>query len=421
MGMTIAEKILAAHADRKEVKPGEFLWCRVDATAASASTQLDTLYELGVTELANPDRVYITEDHLAPPPSVVAANKVMKLRKAVQDFGIKNFWEYGRGGILHQLYPENGMIAPGDLIAMPDSHSTSGGVFNSCTTNAAMDSLLCLIFGEYWFRVPESLEIQLVGTYPGLDSFVFGKDIVLKILGTWGSEVGLYKSMEFRGPVAKDLSLSSRWTISNMGVEMGAKFAIFEADEKVDEFLKGRVDRPYEHVFPDADARYAERLTLDVTDLEPQVACPHDPSNVRPISELEPQKIKVNQALIGSCTNARLEDFQSAAKILKGHQVHPDVRLLCSPASQNVWKECLKDGLWEIFSDAGANIEHSTCGPCFGGHMGVLGDSEVSISSTNRNFMGRQGSPEAFVYLSNPAVVAASAITGYITDPRKFL
>ena len=421
MGMTIAEKILAAHADRDQVKPGDFLWCRVDATAATANSQLEQLYELGVTELANPDGVYVVEDHLAPPPSVVAANKVIKLRQAVKEFGLKNFWEYGRHGILHQLYPENGMIAPGDLIAMPDSHSTSGGVFNACVTNAAMDSLLCLIFGEYWFRVPESMEIRLEGTYAGVDDFIFGKDIVLKMLGTWGSDVGLYRSMEFRGPAAEAMSLSSRWTISNMGVEMGAKFAVFEADEKVDEFLEGRVDRPYERVFPDEDAQYAERLTLDVTGLEPQVACPHDPSNVKPISEVESEKIKVDQALIGSCTNARMEDFRAAAKILKGREVHPEVRLLCSPASQAIWRECLKEGLWEVFADAGANIEHSTCGPCFGGHMGVLGDGEVSISSTNRNFAGRQGSPESFVYLSNPAVVAASAVTGYITDPRKFL
>ena len=421
MGMTIAEKILASHADRDQVKPGDFLWCRVDATATTANSQLEQLYELGVTELANPDGVYVVEDHLAPPPSVVAANKVIKLRQAVKEFGLKNFWEYGRHGILHQLYPENGMIAPGDLIAMPDSHSTSGGVFNACVTNAAMDSLLCLIFGEYWFRVPESMEVRLEGTYAGVDDFIFGKDIVLKMLGTWGSDVGLYRSMEFRGPAAEAMSLSSRWTISNMGVEMGAKFAVFEADEKVDEFLEGRVDRPYERVFPDEDAQYAERLTLDVTGLEPQVACPHDPSNVKPISEVEAEKIKVDQALIGSCTNARMEDFRAAAKILKGREVHPEVRLLCSPASQAIWRECLKEGLWEVFADAGANIEHSTCGPCFGGHMGVLGDGEVSISSTNRNFAGRQGSPDSFVYLSNPAVVAASAVTGYITDPRKFL
>ena len=418
MGMTIAEKILAAHADREEVKPGEFLWCRVDGTAGLPGTNLE---KLGVKKLWDPDKVYVVDDHLAPPPTVSAANNMVQLRKWAEQYGISNFFDYGSHGISHQVFPENGMIVPGDLIPMPDSHSTSGGVFNACVTNAAMDSLLCLIFGEYWFRVPESIKIELVGKYPGLDNFIFGKDIVLKVASTWGTEVGLYKSIEYMGPVAHDLSFSSRWTISNMGVELGAKFAIFEADEKTDEFLEGRVKRPYERVYSDPDAVYAEEYVLDVTDLEPQVACPHDPGNVHPISELEPEEIKVDQALIGSCTNARLEDFEIAARILKGRRVHKGVRLLCSPASQNVWNECLKAGLWETFADAGANIEHSTCGPCYGGHLGVLGDGEVSISSTNRNFQGRQGSSEAFVYLSNPAVVAASAVNGYISDPRQFL
>ena len=418
MGMTIAEKILAAHADRKEVKPGEFVWCRVDGTAGLPGANLE---KLGVKKLADPDKVWVVDDHLAPPSSVSAANNMVQLRKWAKQYGITNFFEYGSHGISHQVFPENGMIVPGDLIPMPDSHSTSGGVFNACVTNAAMDSLLCLIFGEYWFRVPESIKIELVGKYAGLDNFIFGKDVVLKVAGTWGTEVGLYKSIEYLGPVAHDLSLSSRWTISNMGVELGAKFAIFQADEKTDEFLEGRAKRPYQHVFPDPDADYSEEYVLDVTDLEPQVACPHDPGNVRSISDLEQERIKVDQALIGSCTNARLEDFEIAARILKERKVAPGVRLLCSPASQNVWNEVLKAGLWEVYADAGANIEHSTCGPCYGGHMGVLGDGEVSISSTNRNFQGRQGSSKAFVYLANPAVVAASAINGYISDPRKFL
>jgi 3-isopropylmalate/(R)-2-methylmalate dehydratase large subunit len=418
MGMTITEKILSAHSDRKEVKPGEFVWCRIDATAGLPGEALE---KLGVKKLWNPDRVYVVEDHLAPPPTITAANNMVQLRKWVKQYGVINFFDYGAQGISHQVFPENGMIAPGELIPMPDSHSTSGGAFNACVTNAAMDSLLCLIFGEYWFRVPETIKINLVGKYGGLDNFIFGKDIVLKVAGTWGTDVALYKSIEYSGSVAKELSLSSRFTISNMGVDLGAKFAIFEADDKTDDFLKGKVNRPYQHVTADADAIYSAEYTLDVTDLDPQVACPHDPGNVRSITELEAERIKVDQALIGSCTNARLEDFESAARILKGRKVHPNVRLLCSPASQNIWNECLKSGLWEIFADAGAMIEHSTCGPCFGGHMGVLGDSEVSISSTNRNFQGRQGSAESFVYLSNPAVVAASAVNGYISDPRQFL
>jgi len=284
-----------------------------------------------------------------------------------------------------------------------------------------MDAILGHIFGEYWFRVPESQKWNLVGKYAGVDGFVVGKDIVLKIMGTYGTDIGLYKSMEMTGPVASEMTLSSRWTVSNMGVEMGAKFTIFNYDEKTQEFLEGKINRPFTPVTADADAVYEDEFTLDVTDLEPQVACPHDPGNVRGITELERDKIKIDQALIGSCTNARLEDFEMAARILKGNKVHPDVRLLCSPASMNVWNEVLKAGLWEVFSDAGANIEHSTCGPCYGGHMGVLGDEEVCIGSTNRNFQGRQGSPEAFVYLANPAVVAASAVKGYIADPRSMV
>ncbi len=420
MGMTIAEKILADHADKKEVKPGEFVWCRVDGTAGM-SRQWEGLERLGVKKVWNPDKVFMVEDHYAPPPTVASANTAVQMRQWAKKYNIPNFYEYGRHGITHQLFPENGMIAPGDLIPMPDSHSTSGGVFNACVTNAALDALLCLIFGECWFRVPESIKIELVGDYAGLDNFIFGKDIVLKVAGTWGTDVGIYKSIEYLGPVASELSLSSRWTISNMGVEVGAKFAIFEADEKTDEFLKGRVNRPYKHVSPDPDAKYETEYVLDVTGLEPQVACPHDPGNIRSASELEADKIKIDQALIGSCTNARFEDFEIAARIMKGRKVHPDVRLICSPASQNVWNEVLKAGLWEIYSDAGAVIENSTCGPCFGGGSGVLGDGEVSISSTNRNFQGRQGSSEAFVYLSNPATVVASAINGYISDPRGFL
>jgi 3-isopropylmalate/(R)-2-methylmalate dehydratase large subunit len=416
--MTIAEKILAAHADRKEVKPGEFVWCRVDGTAGLPGANLE---KLGVKKLADPDKVWVVDDHLAPPSSVSAANNMVQLRKWAKQYGITNFFEYGSHGISHQVFPENGMIVPGDLIPMPDSHSTAGGVFNACVTNAAMDSILGHIFGEYWFRVPESQKWNLVGEFPGPEGFIVGKDVVLKITGTYGTDIGLYKSMEMTGPVASQMSLSSRWTISNMGVEMGAKFTIFEYDEKTEDFLRGRINRPYTPVFADADAEYEDEFTLDVTDLEPQVACPHDPGNVKGITELEAEKIRIDQGLIGSCTNARLEDFEMAARILKGNQIHPDVRLLCSPASMNVWREVLDAGLWQTFSDAGANIEHSTCGPCYGGHMGVLGDGEVCIASTNRNFQGRQGSSEAFVYLANPAVVAASCVKGYIADPRSFL
>jgi 3-isopropylmalate/(R)-2-methylmalate dehydratase large subunit len=416
MGMTIAEKILAAHAGRSEVKPGEYVWCTVDATSNGAG--LKVLEELGVERVWDPDRVYVVEDHQAPPPTVEVANAVRELRRLVKKYGITHFFEFGRHGILHQLFPENGMIAPGELIAMVDSHSTSGGVFNACVTNAAIDSLFVLAFGELWFRVPESVKVVLGGTLPG---WCVGKDVILKVAGELGTDFGLYKSIEYTGPVARQMTLAQRFTISNMGVEVGAKFALFECDAKTEEWLRGRVHRPYTPVTADPDAKYAAVYEFDLSDLEPMVAFPHDPGNVHPASEAQRQHIKIDQAFLGSCTNARQEDLEVAARILQGRKVHPDVRMLVSPASQEVYRDALKAGWLEVLADAGCVVEHSTCGPCYGGHLGVLGDGEVCISSSNRNFQGRMGSSLAQVYLASPATVAASAVTGELTDPREFL
>jgi 3-isopropylmalate/(R)-2-methylmalate dehydratase large subunit len=415
MGMTIAEKILAAHADRSHVKPGEYIWCKVDATSGHMLSELE---KLGVDEVWDPDRVYVVEDHQAPPPTIEVANQVKELRRLVKKYKIRNFFEFGRHGILHQVFPENGLVAPGELVAMGDSHSTSGGVFNACVTNAAIDALYILAFGELWFRVPESVKVVLNGKLP---EWCVGKDVILKIAGELGTDFGLYKSIEYTGPVARQMTIAQRWTIANMGVEVGAKFAIFEYDEKTEEWLRGRVNRPYTPVFPDSDARYDAIYEFDLSDLEPMVAFPHDPGNVHPISEAKNLHIKIDQAFLGSCTNARQEDLEIAARIMRGRKVHPDVRMLVSPASQEVYRDALKAGWLEILSDAGCVVEHSTCGPCYGGHLGVLGDGEVCISSSNRNFQGRMGSPLSQVYLASPAVVAASAIAGEIADPREFL
>jgi len=415
MGMTIAEKILAAHADRSHVKPGEYIWCKVDATSGHMLSELE---KLGVDEVWDPDRVYVVEDHQAPPPTIEVANQVKELRRLVKKYKIKNFFEFGRHGILHQVFAENGLVAPGELVAMGDSHSTSGGVFNACVTNAAIDALYILAFGELWFRVPESVKVVLNGKLP---EWCVGKDVILKIAGELGTDFGLYKSIEYTGPVARQMTIAQRWTIANMGVEVGAKFAIFEYDEKTEEWLRGRVNRPYTPVFPDFDARYDAIYEFDLSDLEPMVAFPHDPGNVHPISEAKNLHIKIDQAFLGSCTNARQEDLEIAARIMRGRKVHPDVRMLVSPASQEVYRDALKAGWLEILSDAGCVVEHSTCGPCYGGHLGVLGDGEVCISSSNRNFQGRMGSPLSQVYLASPAVVAASAIAGEIADPREFL
>ena len=314
------------------------------------------------------------------------------------------------------MNPERGFVRPGELIAMVDSHSTTYGAFNAASCAIYMDAVYVLIKGELWFKVPETIKFNITGALPG---WCTGKDIILRVAGLYGTDVALYKAIEFTGPVIKDLSLPGRWTICNMAAELGAKFAIMEADEKVYDFLKGRTDKPFTPVSPDPDAQYSAVYDVDVTGLSPQVACPHDPSNVKNVEDC--RGIKFDQALIGSCTNGRLEDFETAARILKGRKVHPDVRLLIIPASMEVWRAAMQAGYFDILTEAGALICHPTCGPCAGQHLGVLASGERCLSTTNRNFQGRMGSPQSEVYLASPATVAASAITGEITDPRPYL
>jgi 3-isopropylmalate/(R)-2-methylmalate dehydratase large subunit len=411
---------LAEHSGKKEVKAGEYVWARIDGTALSSSMSR-RLEDYGVKALFDPDRVYAVEDHLAPPPTVAAANNMVDMRRAVKKYGIKNFFEYGRHGILHEIFPQNGYVSPGDLIVSVDSHTTSYGCFNaaSCPINEEVPYVLAK--GQLWFRVPPTIQFILTGQYAGPERFVVGKDIILRIAAENGTEVGLYKSLEFAGPVVQKMSMDSRFTIANMGVEVGAKFAIFPCDDKTLKYLEGKMKRPPRPVCADPDAHYEKVYRMDVTDMPPYVARPHDPGNAVPVTELIGEKIKIDQAFIGSCTNGRMEDFRMAARILKGRKVHPDVRLIATPASQRIWYDCLKEGIWEIFAEAGSLVTHSTCGVCFGGHLGLLGDGEVAISATNRNFQGRQGSSRSYVYLANPATVAAAAVEGYITDPRKFL
>ena len=415
MGMTIAEKVLAAHAGADSVRPGQYVWCKVDATSGHRLADLEAL---GVDRVWDKDRVFMVDDHQAPPPTIAAANKVKELRRLIRKYDITNYFEYGRGGILHQVFAENGMYAPGELIAQCDSHSTAGGVFNACVTNANLDAVHVLAFGELWFRVPESVRVVLNGTLPG---WCVGKDVILKVASELGTDFGLYRSVEYVGPVASQMTIAQRWTVSNMGVEVGAKFALFEADEKTDAFLDGRVNRPYERVSADADATYVAEYEFDLGDLTPMVARPGDPGNGVPVDSVRGEKVKIDQAFLGSCTNARLEDLEVAAKIVKGRKIHPDVRMLVSPSSQAVFGEALKAGYLETLLEAGALVEHSTCGPCYGGHLGILGDGETCISGSNRNFKGRMGSPLSHVWLASPATVAASAVAGEIVDPREYL
>jgi 3-isopropylmalate/(R)-2-methylmalate dehydratase large subunit len=414
MGQTIAETILARSAKRPAVEPGEYIWASVDQTDADAN-HLRILDQLGVKRVAVPDSVWVTSDHYAPATDRHYANQDNLLRKYVRQYALPHFFEYGRHGIAHQLFGEHGAILPGTLSAMSDSHSTSGGVFNAFATPIGQETVFVLATGVLWLRVPETVRFELTGALPDL---CFGKDVVLRILREFGSAVGIYKALEFGGPGLRSMTIDSRWTLCNMGIEMGAKAAICEYDDRLGSYLAQRTTRSYEPAMPDPDCRYAERHEIRLAELEPLVACPHDPSNVHSASVLEGQNIKVHQVFLGSCTNGRLEDLATAASILKGRKVHPDVRMIVSPSSQTVWNDALKRGILAVLADAGAMVAHSTCGPCFGGHLGVLGDGDVCMSSSNRNFQGRMGSPQAFVYLGNPATVAAAAVAGKIVDPR---
>lgn len=415
MGMTMVEKILAAHAGRARVVPGEYVWAKIDETNAMYDT-FEDIEKLGVKSVWDCDKVYCVSDHSAPPANISSAETVKELREYIKKYHISNWYEYGRHGIVHQVNPEKGFVRPGELIAMIDSHSTTYGAFNAASCAIYMDAVYLLIKGELWFKVPETIKFNITGKLP---SWCMGKDVILRIAGDYGTDVGLYKAAEITGPVIKDLSLAGRWTICNMAAELGCKFAIMEADEKVYDFLKGRTDKPFTPAFADPDANYAAVYDIDVTGMSPLVACPHDPSNVKPVEEVKGARF--DQAVIGSCTNGRLEDFAMACRILKGRKVHPDVRLLIIPASMEVWRDAMKAGYFDILTEAGALVCHPTCGPCAGQHLGVLAAGEVCLSTTNRNFQGRMGSPQSEVYLASPATVAASAVNGVITDPREYL
>ncbi len=416
MGMTMAEKILASRSGADVVTPGQYVWADVDGTGIFGPLPL--LDHLGVTKVYDKSRVYAVDDHFAPSPTVERADAHKALRDFARRFELENYFEYGRHGILHQVFPEHGYVSPGDLIVSIDSHSTSYGCFNALGTPIMEELPFVVITGQIWLRVPPTIRFDLVGELP---SWCVGKDVMLKITGQFGTDCAVYKSVEFMGPVVSQLSLGSRFTMSNMGVEIGAKCAIFEADDVTMEWLDGRMKRPAAPVSPDADAVYEAVYTVDVSDLEPMVALPHDPSNTHPVSAVVELGLTIDQAFLGSCTNARVEDIAMAARVLAGRSVHPDVRMIVTPASSEVWKECARLGYWDVLAEAGAMITNPGCGACAGAHLGLLGRGERCISSSNRNFQGRMGSPDSEVCLASPATVAASAIEGRIADPRPYL
>lgn len=418
MGMTIAEKVLAQASGRDVVKPNEYVTAKIDLFMAAEKAQLfDYMDEVGVTQVWDPERVIVLTDHRIPSPNVTSAVNDIKLRKAVKRYGIKYWYDVGRGGICHQVLIENGHTLPGELIVGQDSHTTTHGALNAVATAIDLpESILIAAKGETWFRVPESIKFIIEGRLPAR---VMSKDIILKIAGEYGCDIALYKSIEYTGSTTSTMSLASRMTLANMSVDIGAKFAIFESDEKTINYLKPRAKRPFTPVQSDTDALYEHCYEIDVSALEPQVACPHNIDQVKPISEITKDKINIHQAFLGSCTNGRYEDLEIAAQILQGNTIHPDVRMIIIPASMKEYKRALQTGVLEILVEAEAMVCNPTCGPCPGAHMGLIGPGERCIASSNRNFQGRMGSPESEVYLASPATVAASAITGYITDPRQ--
>lgn len=417
MGMTIAEKILAKKSGKDIVKPGEFIIADVDLAMSheNADMVLKSFKKLGIEKVWDPEKIVIIFDHRIPAETVKTASTQKRLREFVKAQGIKHFHDLGYG-ICHQVLAEE-YDKPGMLIVGTDSHTTTHGALGAFSTGiGATDMAMVWATGKIWLRVPETIKIVAKGKWP---KGVYSKDFIIHVIGKLGVAAADYKAVEFHGPAMEELSISSRLVISNMAMEMGAKAGIIPPDNKTIEYVRKNIGTDFEVVLPDKDAEYAAVYEFDVSEIEPTVAIPHSPGNAKPVKEVEGTKI--NQAFIGTCTNGRLEDLEIAAKILEDNKVHPDVRLIIGPASRRVLKEAIKRGLIDIFIDAGAVIIPPGCGPCLGKHQGVLAPGEVCISTANRNFKGRMGSPEAFVYLASPATVAASAIEGKITDPRKYL
>ncbi len=416
MGMTMAEKVLACASGRDRVAAGEYITATVDRMMAHEAfgACAGTLIELGVERLHDPERVIVVLDHYFPAPTPGSARIHRMVRQAAERFGVRHFLGYA--GVCHQVLSERGYVLPGELILGTDSHSTTYGALGAAGTGIGLTEMsYVLATGELWMQVPPTIRFDLVGKR---SAGLMSKDIVLHIAGTFGTEVAQYRAIEFAGPVAGRMSVASRMTMSNMGIELGAKFAFFAADESTLAFLRERMDEVPSQFGADPGAAYEAVHEVDIGGLEPQVACPHNPGNVKPVSQVT--DVRVDQAFLGSCTNGRLEDLAVAAQILRGRKVHPETRLLVTPASQQVHLEATAAGYTEILLRAGAHITASGCGACPGGHMGVLGAGETCVSTTNRNFQGRMGSPEAEVYLGSPATVAAAAVAGRIVDPREF-
>jgi 3-isopropylmalate/(R)-2-methylmalate dehydratase large subunit len=417
--LTLPEKILAAHAGKAKVTPGELINVRVDLVLSNDITAPIAIREfrrIGIKRIFDPQKVVMVPDHFTPNKDIPSAEQAKLVREFALEQGLVYF-EVGRMGIEHVLLPEQGLVLPGDVVIGADSHTcTYGAVGAFATGMGSTDIASAMASGEIWVRVPPTIKFVYHGK---LRKWTGGKDLILYTIGTIGVDGALYSAMEFAGEAVGRLSMDSRFTMANMAIEAGAKAGIFGVDDKTVEYVRPRANRPYKVYESDKDAEYSRVIECDVSTIEPQVAFPHTPSNTQPISGVG--QIEIDQVVIGSCTNGRLEDLQIAARILQGRQVHPRVRCIVIPGSQRVYLEALREGLIEVFVDSGTAVSTPTCGPCLGGYMGVLADGERCVSTTNRNFVGRMGSPESEVYLTNPAVAAASAVAGKIASPEEVM
>lgn len=417
MGMNMTEKILAKHAGLDSVTAGQLIFCQLDMVLANDVTAPPAIKEfekIGRPVFDN-TKIALVPDHFTPNKDIKAAGLSKIVREFAKKHQIKNYFEIGRVGIEHVILPEKGIVGPGMLTIGADSHTCTYGAVNGFSTGVGSTDLgVAMATGQAWFKVPKAIKVVLTGKKP---KYICGKDVILTLIGMIGVDGALYKAIEFAGEGVAELTMTDRLTISNMAIEAGGKNGIFPFDEITKEYVEGRVQQPYEAVAPDEDASYEKVIEIDLSKLTPVVAFPHLPGNTHPVSEID--KIKIDQVVIGSCTNGRLEDLRQAAEVLKGHSVHPDVRCIVIPGSQQVYLDAVHEGLVDIFINAGAAVSTPTCGPCLGAHMGIMAAGEKAVSTTNRNFRGRMGHVDSEVYLAGPYVAAASAILGYIAVPEE--
>ena len=417
MGMNMTEKILARHAGLESVSAGQLIFCKLDMVLANDVTAPPAIKEfekIGKPVFDN-TKIALVPDHFTPNKDIKAAGLAKTVREFAKKHQIKNYFEIGRVGIEHVILPEKGILGPGMLTIGADSHTCTYGAVNGFSTGVGSTDLgVAMATGEAWFKVPKAIKVVLTGKKP---KYICGKDVILTLIGMIGVDGALYKAIEFAGEGVAELTMTDRLTISNMAIEAGGKNGIFPFDEITREYVEGRVQQPYEPVAADEDAEYEQVVEIDLSKLTPVVAFPHLPGNTHPVSEIG--EIKIDQVVIGSCTNGRLEDLQQAAEILAGHTVHPDVRCIIIPGSQQVYLDAMKAGYVETFINAGAAVSTPTCGPCLGAHMGIMAAGEKAVSTTNRNFRGRMGHVDSEVYLAGPYVAAASAILGRIAVPEE--